>query len=161
MKRIIVGIDGSRASEAALRWALEIAPPLGAKVRAVTVVGATRWPMNPELTAWEPVENTSIEDEGRQVLDKVIRAVTPLHQDRIERRVCVGVPVHRLLGEALGAEMIVIGSKRRGPLARLIEASIEPALIRNAGCPVVVVPEDRQIIAQVTERLDRELALVS
>lgn len=161
MKSIVVGVDGSPASQAALRWALDLAPRLSTTVRAVMVVNPISWPLAAETGAWMAVDAAQLEADARLVLDRTISAVArPDERGRVERRVVSGVPARRLVVESIDASMIVIGGKRRRALARLVEGSIETALLRNTACPMVVVPEHHEIVAEVHERFERDLALV-
>jgi nucleotide-binding universal stress UspA family protein len=48
----------------------------------------------------------------------------------------LGDPVRELAG--LGADLLVVGAKRRGPLRRLLFGSTSGGLVRRASCPVLV-----------------------
>lgn len=161
MKPIVVGVDGSRASEAALRWAAETARELGRRVHALTIVPATGWVVTAELGGWLPVDSLTLEDEGRARLDRAISNAVPVEERwRLERKVMLGIPARSLIDASSSASMVVIGAKRRGAISRFVDGSLQPVLLRRAACPVVVVPEHHDVAAAVADQLDRELALV-
>jgi len=160
MKPIVVGVDESKASAAALRWAVQIARPLGVRVRAVTVLTSTGWMINPEFGGWCPFEPGTRDEEGRALLDRAVRSAVPVDDLwRIDRRAVVGVASWSLVEESTTASMVVIGAKRRNAITRLMDGSIQPALLRHASCPVVVVPEHHEIRTPVVDLVDRELVL--
>jgi len=142
MKPIVVGVDGSPASRAALRWAVSMAVTLGCPVRAVSVVSSTNWLVAPDATGWLPSDPAALEVDGRLLLERTVRNALPTDERwRVERRVVVGSASWHLTEESYGAAMLVVGAARRSSLARLVDGSIAPALMRNAKCPVVTVPE--------------------
>ncbi|MEV4346475.1 universal stress protein [Actinoplanes sp. NPDC049596] len=61
----------------------------------------------------------------------------------VTTRIAAGPARDVLLSESQGAEMIVIGGRRRGPWPALLSGSIERVLLRRPGCPVLVVHADR------------------
>lgn len=61
-----------------------------------------------------------------------------------ELRAETGDPAERILAVAADerAELIVVGSRRRGVLSSLFLASASSAIVSRAECPVVIVPEE-------------------
>jgi nucleotide-binding universal stress UspA family protein len=156
---VVVGIDGSKASECALRWALPIAKAIGAPVRAVTIVPPAGWPVSTEAGGWYAVDLAAAELDARARLDRTVGAAVGAEERwAIEREVRTGAAAHLLVDESARASMVVIGSRRRSALARLLDGSIQSTLLRHASCPVVVVPEHHETAA-VTASIDRALAL--
>jgi nucleotide-binding universal stress UspA family protein len=134
-RRIIVGIDGSANSEAALRWAAEEAQQRGGTLVAVAVYHpADQYPgYVPSLPSAEGVE------AAREALERTLGAVMPAEQaTEVERRVEHGDPVERLLNEADEAELIVVGARGHGGLRGL--GSVAQSLARHTHRPLVVVP---------------------
>ena len=90
---------------------------------------------------------------GRQLFRKVVnpdavpeelRALEKELSDRgieTEARMVLGAPIATILDEArrTEVEMIVMGSHRRGAVARLL-GSVSEGVLRGADCPVLIVP---------------------
>jgi nucleotide-binding universal stress UspA family protein len=146
MSTIVVGVDGSPGSRAALRWALNEARLRGSTVRAVH---AWSLPHVPATTSgFVPVIVESVADAeaseqaSRQVLDD---AVAELAGDElpvaIERRLVQGPPAHALIAAAADAELLVVGSRGLGGFKELLLGSVSHQCAHHASCPVVIVRE--------------------
>jgi nucleotide-binding universal stress UspA family protein len=81
------------------------------------------------------------ERSGRQVLDGWSTALPP--DVDVEKRVEHGGVASKLgdVANEVGAGLIVLGPRRRGPLASALLGSISQSLAREAPCPVMIVPE--------------------
>ncbi|EST36450.1 universal stress protein [Streptomyces roseochromogenus] len=134
--RIVVGVDGSRSSYAALRWAVRYAGLVGGTVDAVAV-----WEL-PGLYGWSaPAVDMDVdEDETRQ---KVTRELTDVlgedATDTVRTHVVHGNAADVLLRAAEGAEVLVVGSRGRGGFARALLGSVSQHVSQHASCPVVIV----------------------
>lgn len=145
MATIVVGLDGSPESKAALAWALEDARLRGATLRVVTAwtapdayVGDTPAPMRPELEeALRGVGDRVIEDALAEVL-KGSDAAVP-----IERCVVPAPPAGALLAAAADADLLVVGSRGLGGFAGLLLGSVSQQVAHHAPCPVAIVRSRR------------------
>ncbi|MDX8141419.1 universal stress protein [Lentzea sp. NBC_00516] len=142
---ILVGVDGSPESRAALRWALEEAPHRGARVEAMLVhqqepafVPATSMGFNPhgEMPQRHP---------ARELHDAVqhVRATMPDAPD-VTETVVVGDAADHLAAASKHAELIVIGNRGRGRVAEFVSTGVTADCVRHATCPVVVIPSKRR-----------------
>jgi nucleotide-binding universal stress UspA family protein len=131
---VLVGIDGSPASEAATALAFD-----EASRRRVDLVA---------LHAWSDVAVFSVlgmdwreyEDQGNEVLGERLAGWQEQYPDvRIRRRVVCDQPAHRLLDESQHAQLVVLGSRGRGGFAGLLLGSVSTAVAETAKCPVIVV----------------------
>ena len=135
-ERIVVGVDGSPLSAAALRWALRQAELTGA---AVEVVYA--WHM-PTADGWAPTMELaqSLVRAGEQGLADTIaevagdRPAVPVHA-----RVTEGNAAAVLLQAAEGADLLVVGSRGYGGFVGALLGSVSQHCVQHAPCPVVVV----------------------
>jgi nucleotide-binding universal stress UspA family protein len=140
MNTIVVGVDGSTGSRAALRFATQEARLRGASLRIVTA-----WQM-PVLAfsggfipADLPMEfERAAEDASRQSLEWLGEAGSGVH---IERVVEEGQAAHVLVEAAKGAKLLVVGSRGRGGFTGLVLGSVSQQCVQHAPCPVVVVTE--------------------
>jgi nucleotide-binding universal stress UspA family protein len=139
---IVVGVDGSPGSRAALRWALREAACHGHDVRVVRVV-TPALPTNALLVegiAVPPIDPAWMEDEAAEQLRRVVHDETAGTDVAVEQRVVTGRPVRVLLEESVGAAMIVVGSRGYGGFRGLLLGSVSHQLVSHASCPVVVLP---------------------
>jgi nucleotide-binding universal stress UspA family protein len=138
---IVVGVDGSPDSLAALRYALSEAQKDDATVRLVNV-----WRV-PALAYQAPVPSGSLADDGREsalaTLERALAAtedaVDGVHVQRVVRE---GEPGHLLVREADGAQQLVLGTHGRGSIGELVLGSVSHYCCRHANCPVTVIPHN-------------------
>ncbi|MFJ4715857.1 universal stress protein [Streptomyces sp. NPDC088785] len=131
---VVVAVDGSDDSRAALEWALAEATRRGAGVRVVhvrqyaPVLQPAVLVAGPEEPADDPVvDEVRKELAGRPGLPAV-------------EYVCLeGVPAAVLPALGGEAQLLVLGSRGRGGFASLLLGSNGVAVARDAACPVVVV----------------------
>ncbi|SRR5579875_1780864 len=139
-RRIVVGVDGSPPSRAALRWAVGQAALTGAVVDAVT---AWRLPAGYE---WAP-DATGIADfeaEARKNLAEAVSEATREAGDTgsavdVRPQVVWGHPAQVLIEAARGAELLVVGSRGRGGFAGALLGSVSQYCVHHAPCPVLVI----------------------
>jgi nucleotide-binding universal stress UspA family protein len=135
-RRIVVGVDGSAASRAALAWAVGQARLTGAVVDAVIA-----WEVPLALrTPWPPGLTT---DFRGPAADELARAVAdlpgPAGQAEIRSKVVEGNPAEVLLHASAGADMLVVGSRGHGGFAAALLGSVGQHCVHHATCPVVVI----------------------
>ena len=135
---IVVGVDGSPRSLAALRWAMEEAGLRAATVRAVYVWS---WPYE-ECEIGHLAGQAAfgrLRHAAEQALDEALRSAGCAQDPAVERRVADGAPARRLIEAADGAELLVVGSRGHGRLPGLVLGSVSRQCARGASCPVVIV----------------------
>ena len=136
---IVVGVDGSKESRIALRWACAEARVRGWAVRAVSVwhlyplapperVGASPW----WFTA-DPEEAT------RAYLGEVVAEVgTDFPGVQIDQEVLSGHAAEQLIGLSARADVLVIGATGSGGFVGMRLGSIARTVLEHALCTVVV-----------------------
>lgn len=146
---IVVGIDGSPASRAALRWAVRQAECDHAEVTAVEV-SRPAW-LAPSLSyaALSYGAARPIEPPPPSHLHQMVAALPAGASVREVLR--EGDPSTVLLELADGASMLVLGHTDHGRLARLLAGSVASECLRRANCPVVLVPSRDNLDAIVAE----------
>jgi nucleotide-binding universal stress UspA family protein len=136
-ERVVVGIDGSDASQRGLRWALDEARARGA---AIDAVYAWRSPIVGVGPGAVPLDSGPIEAEARSLLDAAIEAEDTSGLAHPVRRVVLsGSPAEVVLQTAKGANLVVLGSRGVGGFSALLLGSVSHQVARHAPCPVVVV----------------------
>ncbi|MER6126400.1 universal stress protein [Streptomyces sp. NPDC001795] len=134
--RVVVGIDGSPSSHAALRWAVRYADLISGSVDAVAA-----WEL-PGMYGWSgPVVDAALdEDNARQGLVQELRDVLGAElPSSVKAHLVRGNPADVLLQAAEGAEALVVGSRGRGGFARALLGSVSHQVAQHANCPVVIV----------------------
>lgn len=141
---IIVGVDGSSASKVAVDWAARDAAMRGEALKLVhvlvppAVMAFPEVPMPPGYLQWQ-------EEEGRRLLDNAHRTV----EDAVGKadvvvtsEMVTGSAVPTLADLSTGAQMIVVGCRGRGALARGLLGSISTGLAHHAHCPVAIIHDE-------------------
>jgi nucleotide-binding universal stress UspA family protein len=135
-KRIVVGVDGSDASEAALTWAIRQAKLTGAVVDAIIA-----WQLPLALrTPWPPELTTDFEGNARHTLTRTIKKVRHVTSGvKIRPSLTEGNPTQVLLDAAKGADLLVVGARGHGGYAGALLGSVGQHCVHHAHCPVVIV----------------------
>ena len=137
---VVVGVDGSEESIAALSWAQRYASALGATVRAVA---AWHYPAAVG-TAPVGVAPQPVRDEAEQhVRDGLTAAIAKAYPggeaDQVETKIAYGHPAQVLLDESDDADLLVVGHRGRGAFTGMLVGSVSTHRVTHATCPVVVV----------------------
>jgi nucleotide-binding universal stress UspA family protein len=147
---VVVGVDGSEGSRAALHHALAEAARRHVGVRVIVAYApAYYWA---ELFALEPRPPTpdpgpAAKAGARRLLDEVVAdrraAAAPLPDQEIEVVGVVGSPVDVLVGAGEGADLLVLGHGGHGAAPGLPAGSVALGCVLRGRCPITVVPRDR------------------
>ena len=145
---IIVGIDGSPESDAAVSWAAHDAAIRGLPLTVVHVESpaSATWSQAPALEQ-SPGEQQA---ESRSLLARASKiaqdAIADPAQVHITGELLSSInPVPTLVEQSHEAELIVVGSRGRGALSRSILGSVSAGLIRHAHCAVALIRDDPQM----------------
>ncbi len=138
--KIVVGVDGSPPSRAALRWAVRQAVLTDGRVDAIM---AWQAPVVPYGYAWVPIsvdEADHLEQDTRKALDAAIsEEVGPADRHRVTARVINGHPAEVLLEACAGADLLVVGSRGHGAFAEALLGSVGQYCVHHAHCPVLII----------------------
>ena len=133
---VVVGIDGTPLSEAAIAFAFD-----AAAARRVPLVAVHTWldelndPALAELVDWQTAAV-----QAEELLAERLAGWGEKYPDvPVQRVVARGRAALALLDQAARAQLVVVGSRGHGEIAGLLLDSVSNALVHGAGCPVAIV----------------------
>ena len=144
--RVVVGVDGSPASRAALLWAVAVAARSGARVEAVSAYPVDFVWMDPflvdtgriaDIRSHTESQTRAFVDEARR--DRALSALQGSADVEVDVVVVGGAPAQHLVARARGAQVLVVGSRGRGTVRSALLGSVALHCVTHAGCAVVVV----------------------
>ena len=137
--RIVVGVDGSSASEHAVRFAAAEADRLGEKLIAVSVWTPLEAPRN-DLAVYPELYLTNLAAATEEILSLALAGLASDYPDLVvERVVAQGYPSHVINQHAHGARMTVVGTHGRGAIARFLLGSISEEVLSRLATVTAVV----------------------
>ncbi|SEB96686.1 universal stress protein [Streptomyces sp. TLI_105] len=135
--RVVVGVDGSPSSYAALRRAVRQALRSGATLDVVGVYDV------PGATGWSapPVDAAFVEEQAAKALSEELgSALSRIGEvPPLEQHIVRGNPAEVLIEASARAELLVVGSRGRGGFTSLLLGSVGQQCAVHASCPVVIV----------------------
>ena len=132
--RIVVGVDGSDSSLAALKWALEEARLRSGPVHVVT---AWHYPVIGDA-AGKAEDHEAFGDKARRAHADALRQASVAGVG-VTGEVTEGHPAEVLLKAAAGADLLVVGSRGHGGFAGMLLGSVSSHAVHQAHCPVLVL----------------------
>jgi nucleotide-binding universal stress UspA family protein len=129
---VLLGIDGSPASEAATAFAFE-----EASRRGVDLVTLHAWS---DVTMFPGMDWRLLEDQSQQILEERLAGWRERYPDvQVRRRIVADRPAAFLIEESQHVQLVVVGSRGRGGFAGMLLGSVSSAVAQEAKAPVVVV----------------------
>lgn len=135
---ILVGVDGSPESRAALRWALE-----EARLRDYRLEVVHAWSGYPGVALGTPVVvedwdllRSSAEQFAKTIVEETVGEPADVEITTIAVH---GMPTPVLVQAAEEADLLVVGSRGRGGFRGLLLGSVSHQCAQHARCPVVIV----------------------
>ncbi|MFY9555576.1 MAG: universal stress protein [Blastocatellia bacterium] len=144
--KILLAIDGSSFSDAAVKQVATRPWPEGSKAKIISVVEP---PLLPTVESWVPPDNyiealeMAGEEQARSVVNKAADQITNMQRDRVRvtTEIVRGHPKHAIIDEsnAWDADLIVVGSHGYRGLTKLWLGSVSQAVAAHAKCSVEIV----------------------
>lgn len=136
--KIVVGVDGSRHSAAALRWSLD-----QAQGRSGMVTALFAWQV-PFVSLPGAFDRGELEEAYREFLINTVSEVEPSPKVPLDTVLAEGDPVEALVEASKDADMLVLGIRGRSPVAGLMLGSVSQMCAASATCPVVLIKRHDQ-----------------
>jgi len=131
---VLLGIDGSPASEAATAVAFR-----EASFRGVGLVALHAW-SDVSLFGVRGVDWAELEEEAKEVLSERLAGWQERYPDvEIQRKVVCDQPARHLIEDSVDAQLVVVGSHGRGGFTGMLMGSVSTAVAQSAKAPVIVV----------------------
>ncbi|GAA4397674.1 universal stress protein [Tsukamurella soli] len=136
---VVLGIDGTKGSDAAIRWAFD-----EASRRATTLTAVHTWTDRTTATARVYAPQTgkdydAADAEHSEILAERLAGWQEKYPDVTVRRVMTpGEAADTLLTHARGAQLVVVGSRGHGDATGVVFGSVSRMLIHHSPCPVLV-----------------------
>jgi nucleotide-binding universal stress UspA family protein len=142
LQSVVVGVDGSSNSIAALKWAARFTQGSGATVRVVYVwryppVAVAATPLGMGVPPPELISEAAVDE-----LQGFIAAAELTGDVHVEAIIREGSPAQVLLDEARHADLLVVGARGHEGFLGLLLGSVATAVAHHTPCPLAVVPED-------------------
>jgi nucleotide-binding universal stress UspA family protein len=143
---VVVGVDGSPASEAAIGFAFEEAAFRGGELVAVLAWTDAVFPVGPDGIQYPMIDWTPLAEQAEELLGERLAGWTEKYPEVVvRRRIERDRPAQALIDAANGAQLLVVGSRGRGGFTGLTLGSVSQAMLHHAPCPIVVARPDREI----------------
>lgn len=135
MGKIVVGIDGSSGSIAALKEAARMAEATGSWLDVVAC-----WNVPTSLAVPYALGTVEFEKGARQLLqDTVTNTFGMQLPENMSTTLVQGQPRQKLIEMSDGSDMLVVGRRGYGGFTGLLLGSVSQACVAHAHCPVLVV----------------------
>jgi len=154
VRRIVVGVDGSAESVAALRWACREASLSTAEVHAVLALEAACHRVA-SYAAPAPRQISGSWGAAREVLREAVSEAASLYPGvSVRTEITEGLAARVLLDHAAHADMLVLGQVSHGPDLYRGAGPVIRACLRAAPCPVVIISSTDAAGAPAQDRDD-------
>ena len=139
MQEIVVGVDGSASSDAALAYAADEAAAHGWRLVAVHT-----WSLPVVAPApyapYPMVDFGELEVVAKEILTRALARVIGDRDIAVEELVVRGNASDVLLARAAHARALVVGSRGHGGLTGALLGSVSQRCAHHASCPVIILP---------------------
>lgn len=150
VESILVPVDFSAHSEAALLFAVECADKMGASITVLHVIHDLGEAPGYYSVKGRKKQLRRMEDVANEMLDAFIQEIQEKHPDlpalhNLKTILIKGLPVNRILeiAEKLNSRMIVMGSQGRTGLSHIMLGSKAEQVVRLSPIPVTIVKQQK------------------
>jgi nucleotide-binding universal stress UspA family protein len=146
--RVVVGVDGSPASLAALRYAAEVA-----RWQNWTLHIVNAWHVNYPVSPFGVIDLGDITSAATETATATVRDAErdvfgDDHTLDVRRSIVEGLAARTLIEMSQGADLLVVGSRGLGGFSSMALGSVGQACVHHAHCPVLIIrPKTREVAA--------------
>jgi nucleotide-binding universal stress UspA family protein len=143
---VTIAHDGSPGARDALRFVERLPLPRTTRVRVIGVAEPVRYPPRPPeiIGGALPAPVAEVEHRRCEALERMLMSETAVLGalvSGVDLKVIAGLAAPEILryAEVTDTDLLVVGARGLGPMKRLLLGSVSEAVLRHAGCPVLVV----------------------
>ncbi len=135
-EKILLAADGSEEAALAARAATDMAGGFGSELHIVHA-----WRAMPSPPYYSGLMRKHFDQEAQSLLQRQVEKIEDEGTEVAGAHLKAGSPVEEILdlAEGIGADLIVMGSRGRGPLERLALGSVSEGVVYGGSAPVLVV----------------------
>lgn len=142
---VVVGVDGSKASNVAIDFAFAYASRHKLKVLAIHAWDVPSFDLIVMPNTPVPVEMNNATDSEVRLTAELLAGFEATYPDvTLETRVIRGTPVNAILGAQSEAALIVVGTRGHGSVVSAVLGSVSHGVLHQAKIPVAVVTQEAQ-----------------
>jgi nucleotide-binding universal stress UspA family protein len=147
---VVAAVDGSDSDSEIVRWAVADARARSTSLRIVCAFGSrTTYPMLATFPTLPDVSAADARHRGDRIVDRARNAAIVLDPELpIDGAVLDGSPAQVLVEESSRAAVMVLGSRRLGPLGASLLGSVSSQVPPRSHCPVVILRGPTALAAQ-------------
>jgi len=170
MKKILVPIDNSKISKAAVVYAINLAKRMGAEIILLSVINATS--TSSTLISWRIIEQQMVKKEQEEVA-KLLAEIQEASQAevRITHHHVLGFPVHEMINNFVNEnniDLVVMGTSGAKGLKKVLSGTNTASVIDTSSVPVITVPKTKTpagikkiVYATDMSHLDQEIKIIA
>lgn len=137
---ILVGVDGSRESLSAVKWAADRAIRFGGRVHVLCTYALASYSAAALDGGYAVLDDEALKRGAQQVVDEAVEVAKSRGELRVSSSIEPGDPAGVLVEMSREVDLVVVGSRGGGSFADRLLGTVSSALPAHAKCPVVVVP---------------------
>ncbi|WP_022867476.1 universal stress protein [Schaalia vaccimaxillae] len=138
---ILVGVDGSTESLAAVSWAADRAVRTGARVHVLCTYALASYSAAALDGGYAVLDDEALKRGAQQVIDEAQAKAKERGAPNVSGSIEPGDPAGVLVEMSREVDLVVVGSRGGGGFADRLLGTVSSALPAHAKCPVVVVPK--------------------
>ena len=146
MPQVVVGVDGSSHSQAALDWAMAEAGLRQVPLTVLTVIppaveaSGVTGQLSPLDESFNEPGRAAVQRVTQDLVDKTVAERAGQPEVAVTVHAVIGLPADELIQASEDAELLVVAARGAGGFRRLIMGSVSTQVVHHALCPVVVIP---------------------
>jgi nucleotide-binding universal stress UspA family protein len=143
IKKILVGVDGSDKSIAALKWAKDLASELDAEIEVITA-WQTPFPTIELVAIGLNLDVSELNERPEQIAEyriekSIVGAYGQAHPSRVSRSIEEGYPGLVIVEKSKDADLLVLGYRGHSPVVETLMGSVSMHCLAHSHCPVTIV----------------------
>jgi nucleotide-binding universal stress UspA family protein len=139
LRRVGVADNASAEASAALQAAVEVARATGAHLQVIRVLDAVAYGTRATMGGLSDVVlEADREEQARAALEAAVAELPP--DVDAEAVFLTGEPARELAARTANLDLLITGSRGYGPLRAVVAGGVTGRVLRDAACPVIVLP---------------------